>query len=73
MSGNVHEWCQDIYGPYSSTSQTNPTGPATGFYRVVRGGCYGSEAIGCRTSERAPLVPEKYYEQVGLRLVMSSM
>ncbi len=32
------EWVADWYGPYSSSSQTNPTGPAAGHFRVVRGG-----------------------------------
>ena len=38
MSGNVEEWCNDWYGDYQSYSQTNPTGPSKGEYRVLRGG-----------------------------------
>ena len=40
MEGNVQEWCQDWYGNYSSNAQTNPTGPSSGEYRVVRGSAY---------------------------------
>lgn len=38
MTGNVSEWCQDWYGSYSSSSQTNPIGPFSGSTRVLRGG-----------------------------------
>ncbi len=40
MSGNVAEWCHDWYldSYYLGGSMTNPTGPATGWYRVIRGG-----------------------------------
>ena len=40
MSGNVDEWCMDYYGPYTSSAQTNPTGPSSGVYRILRGGCF---------------------------------
>ncbi|MHC6204710.1 formylglycine-generating enzyme family protein [Breznakiellaceae bacterium SP9] len=42
MHGNVGEWCWDWYGDYSSANQTDPTGAASGFTRVLRGGSWGS-------------------------------
>ena len=38
MSGNVLEYCSDLYGPYSSSSQINPQGPLSGYGHVLRGG-----------------------------------
>ena len=69
MSGNVWEWCQDWYGSYTSYSQTNPTGPNSGSYRVIRGGCWGFGAWCCRTSNR---YCSGYREDIlGFRLALS--
>ena len=42
MSGNVGEWCQDWYGIYSSSPQTDPAGASGGTFRAFRGGSWSS-------------------------------
>ena len=71
MSGNVWEWCQDRFGSYSSEAQTNPTGPASGNYRVIRGGCWSSTPESCRVSSRGYYRPSASSNVTGLRLVLS--
>ena len=70
MSGNVFEWCQDWFGTYSSSAQTNPTGPASGSSRVFRGGSWDGTAGGCRVSFRNDYTPTFYNSNLGLRLAL---
>ena len=73
MSGNVEEWCSDWLGSYSSSSQTNPSGPSTGTYRVVRGGRWYEFARACRVSNRITCTYGDRHNGLGLRLAMSSL
>lgn len=70
MSGSVSEWCQDWSGSYSSESQTNPTGPASGSLRVYRGGSWSYYARYCRVSYRYDDDPSGTYFNFGLRLAL---
>jgi formylglycine-generating enzyme required for sulfatase activity len=65
MSGNVWEW----YGDYGSGSQTDPSGPVSGSFRVLRGGGWFSDAQDLRSANWGSHGPSDRYSSDGFRLV----
>jgi formylglycine-generating enzyme len=70
MSGNVGEWTWDWYdsGYYSSSPSADPEGPASGSYRVLRGGNSYLEAQYLRVSFHIDGTPTSRDYSVGFRL-----
>lgn len=53
MSGNLWEYCWDIYhNQYPTADVTDPTGPVSGPHRVMRGGSWNSDASNCTVARR---------------------
>ena len=71
MSGNVWEWTNDWYGSnyYSTSPRNNPTGPATGETRAIRGGCASGYEWNMRVSRRDAYEPDYRYRSIGFRLL----
>jgi len=69
MHGNLLEWCQDFYAPYVAGAQTDPTGPATGGKRVVRGGGWPGSAEKCRAARRYQAAAGRAFNRDGFRVV----
>ena len=81
MCGNLWEWCQDRMGRYptgtASAPAIDPLGPASGSYRVMRGGSWFDFGGACRSAFRSSGLPDfrgNYYgwdSRFGFRLVFA--
>lgn len=69
MAGNVAEWVNDwyLYNYYDTSPYSNPPGPDTGTYRVLRGGGYVSYDYNLLVANRNYTNPSGQYHNVGFR------
>lgn len=70
MSGNVWEWCRDLWGDYSSEKQVNPTGATSGSKLVLRSGSWNFSDFFCRSKHRNSDTPDHTASHLGLRLAL---
>ena len=73
MSGNVAEWCHDWYAAdyYAHSPSENPQGPAGGKARILRGGEWRDDSIGCTVYDRGAIEPRYTRPEFGFRVAKS--
>jgi formylglycine-generating enzyme len=68
MHGSVWEWCQDWFESYPTETVVDPSGPAEGERRVLRGGCWTLIGRLARSADRLHNDPGLRLGGYGFRL-----
>lgn len=73
LAGNVAEWINDRYAAdyYQQSPPSNPPGPSNGYYRVIRGGYWGSTYLALQTSHRDWAGADERISSVGFRCALT--
>jgi sulfatase modifying factor 1 len=72
LSGNVWEWCQDVYGKYPTQPVVDPVGSQSETDKVRRGGSWFKYGYYCRCANRNYADPQDRYRTTGFRVVMEA-
>ncbi len=70
MAGNVWEWVDDWYAAYENTPQTDPSGPESADYKVLRGGSWHDDPRYLRAADRVYYSPTNRDVVIGFRCVV---
>ncbi len=77
MAGNVSEACSDwydssYYSQAAAAGDRDPKGPATGRWRVIRGGSWNTDPMWQRSAKRYFLKPDRRHVGQGCRVARSA-
>lgn len=71
MTGNVNEWCEDWYAPYSLGTMPNPCVRDSSEGRIARGGSYDDCIANSHLSIRRWYTPETSRGYIGFRVAFT--
>lgn len=69
IHGNVGEWVKDWKADFNTTAQTDPTGPASGERKLIKGGQFTGRLRHTQSFDRQSGPPDSKYFFTGFRII----